>query len=153
MKLGIITSEIEPTNGWSHLSLNLIKALRQLHVDLRVVAAKGVSSVDAAILPRLVASERAILLKQYLALPRVRQVLSDCDVIHTLVEPFAPLGVAVAGRRPHMLTVCGTYASLPLMRRFPVSALYRSAFEGRQPSRSALYGAGVAARRAEDPSA
>lgn len=129
MKLGIITAEIEPTNGWSHLSLNLIKALQQLGVELSVVAAKGVSGVDAAILPRLVASERAILLRQYLALPRVKRILSDCDVIHTLVEPFAPLGVGITGRRPHILTVCGTYASLPLMRRFPVSALYRSAFE------------------------
>jgi glycosyltransferase involved in cell wall biosynthesis len=129
MKLGIITAEIEPTNGWSHLSLNLIKALQQLGVELRVVAAKGVSGVDAAILPRLVASERAIIPKQYLALPRVKRILSDCDVIHTLVEPFAPLGVGVTGRRPHILTVCGTYASLPLMRRFPASALYRSAFE------------------------
>lgn len=130
MKLGIITAEIEPTNGWSHLSLNLIKALQQSGVDLRVVAAKGVSGVDAAILPRLVASERAILMRQYLALPRVKRILSDCDVVHTLVEPFAPLGKAVASSRPHVLTVCGTYASLPLMRRFPVSALYRRAFEG-----------------------
>jgi glycosyltransferase involved in cell wall biosynthesis len=129
MKLGIITAEIEPTNGWSHLSLNLIKALQQLGVDLRVVAAKGVSGVDAAILPRLVASERAILLRQYLALPRVKRILSDSHLIHTLVEPFAPLGMAIAGSRPHVLTVCGTYASLPLMRRFPVSALYRRAFE------------------------
>ena len=129
MKLGIITAEVEPTNGWSHLSLNLIKALRQLGVDLHVVAAKGVPDADAAILPRLVASERAILLKQYLVLPRVRQALHDCDVIHTLVEPFAPLGMSVAGKRPHILTVCGTYASLPLMRQFPISALYRRAFE------------------------
>ena len=129
MKLGIITAEIEPTNGWSHLSLNLIKALKGLGVDMRVVAAKGVPDVDAAVLPRLVASERAILLKQYLTLPRIRRVLADCDIIHTLVEPFAPLGLVTAGRRPHILTVCGTYASLPLMRRFPVSALYRSAFE------------------------
>ena len=129
MKLGIITAEVEPTNGWSHLSLNLIKALRLFGVDLRVVAAKGVPDVDAAIMPRLVASERAILLRQYMARPRVRHVLSDCDVIHTLVEPFAPLGMSITGKRPHILTVCGTYASLPLMRRFPVGALYRRAFE------------------------
>lgn len=129
MKLGIITAEVEPTNGWSHLSLNLIKALRQLGMDMRVVTAIGVPDVDAAILPRLVASERAILLKQYLALRRVRRVLRDCDIIHTLVEPFAPFGMSIAGRRPHILTVCGTYASLPLMRRFPVGALYRKAFE------------------------
>ena len=129
MKLGIITAEIEPTNGWSHLSLNLIKGLQELGVDLRVVAANGVTDVDAAILPRLVASERAILPKLVLMLPRVKRVLSDCDVIHTLVEPFAPLGMITAGSRPHVLTVCGTYASLPLMRPFPISALYRRAFE------------------------
>ena len=129
MKLGIVTAEVEPTNGWSHLSLNLIKALRRLGVDLRVVAANSVPDADAAILPRLVASEHYILPRQFLALPRVRQVLAECDLIHTLVEPFAPLGMAVAGRRPHILTVCGTYASLPLMRRFPIGALYRRAFE------------------------
>lgn len=129
MKIGIITAEIEPTNGWSHLSLNLIKALRQSGVDLRVVAAKGAVGAGAAILPRLVASERAILPRQYFALPRVRQMLADCDLIHTLVEPFAPLGAWTAGQRPHLLTVCGTYAALPLMRRFPVGWLYRRAFE------------------------
>lgn len=129
MKIGIITAEIEPTNGWSHLSLNLIRALQQLGVDMRIVAANQVYGVDAAILPRLVASERAILLKQYLAIPRVRRIFSDRDLIHTLVEPFAPLGMSIGGRRPHVLTVCGTYASLPLMRRFPVGALYRRAFE------------------------
>lgn len=129
MNIGIITAEVDASNGWAQMSLSIIAGLRDLGLPVRVVGAKGTAGADFAILPRLAKAERGVLLQQAITAPAVVRALSDCDIVHTLVEPFAPLGVLVAGRRPHILTVAGTYAALPLMRRFPVGSLYRWAFE------------------------
>ena len=56
-------------------------------------------------------------------------LLRDCDILHCTIEPYAILAAAVAAGRPLFLTAHGSYVNLPRMRRFPVGALYRRAFE------------------------
>ncbi len=128
MNVGVIAAEMDSSNGWAQMSVSIVSALRQLGVNTRIVAAEG-TDADFPILPRLALSKRGILARQLRSLPQVRRALAECDVIHTLVEPFAPLGVLTAGTRPHIMTAAGTYAALPLMRGFPVGRLYRWAFE------------------------
>lgn len=150
MRVGIITAEIEQTNGWAQVSHSLIGALRDIGLTLRVVGAEGTAGADAALLPKLATSERGVLPRQLLALSAVRRELKDCEVVHTLVEPFAPLGVMAAARRPHLLTVHGTFAALPLMRRWPVGALYRWAFDRSVSGCVSRYTQSVLAKAAPD---
>lgn len=128
MRVGILTAEINPGSGWANLSLNTIAALRDQGVEVRVAAAQGTSGVDLAVLPRLADNSGGVLIGQLRALPALRKTFRDCDVVHTLVEPFAVAGALTAGRRPHILTANGTYAALPQMRAAPVGTLYRWAF-------------------------
>ncbi|MBC6955494.1 MAG: glycosyltransferase family 1 protein [Chloroflexi bacterium] len=129
MKVGIITAEINSRSGWAQYSLELIGALRSLGVDLTIVASRSAAGADFAILPPLAESQSGLLLSLLRSYGAVRAALSSCDIVHTLVEPFAPLGLRVAGARPHVLNAHGTYAVLPMTRRWPVGALYRHAFE------------------------
>ncbi|MBK9122043.1 MAG: glycosyltransferase family 4 protein [Chloroflexi bacterium] len=129
MKLGIITAEIDSRSGWAQYSLELIAALREHGVDLTIVASKSAAAADFAILPPLAESRPGLVLSLLRSHGAARSALATCDVVHTFVEPFAPLGVRAAGARPHVLTAHGTYAALPSMRRWPIGALYRRAFE------------------------
>jgi phosphatidylinositol alpha-1,6-mannosyltransferase len=57
--------------------------------------------------------------------PQLAALLRDCDIIHSTVEPYAPLARLVAGRRPCCITAHGSFVrSLP-QRRWPGGWLYR----------------------------
>jgi phosphatidylinositol alpha-1,6-mannosyltransferase len=80
------------------------------------------------VLPNLTPAERFTLPKLARALPVARRLLADCDLIHSTVEPFAPLAAWAAGSRPALFTAHGTYALLPVTARRPANWLYRRAF-------------------------
>lgn len=129
MKVGIVTAEINSRSGWAQYSYELIEALRSHGIDLTIVASRSAGDADYPILPPLAESQSGLMLSLLRAFGAARSALSTCDIIHTFVEPFAPLGVRTAGTRPHVLTAHGTYAALPAMRRWPIGAFYRRAFE------------------------
>ncbi len=132
MHVGILTSELTHVHGWGRYSLNLLQALHTRGVKLTVVTSHGsATAFDFPVIPVLPATQRAqraSLLRQMAAFPQVNAALKSCDVIHTIIEPFAPLGAAVKGSRPLVITGHGTYVQLPAMRGPFVNALYRNAF-------------------------
>jgi glycosyltransferase involved in cell wall biosynthesis len=131
LRIGLLTGDLSHRHGWAHYSLSLIEALRRAGADVTIVAARN--SPDVAgftvhrLLPNLVPMERLFLLKQGLALPQVRTLLGDCDVIHTTVEPYAPLVAWIAGDRPYFVTGHGTYVRMAEWQKWPFSAIYRRA--------------------------
>lgn len=129
MRVGIVTAEVDPRSGWAQFSLELVDALRSLGVELTVVASKTAADADYPILPPLAEAHPRLLVSLLRSYRAVRSALALCEIVHTLVEPFAPLGVGAAGSRPHVVTAHGTYAALPTARRWPVGGLYRRAFE------------------------
>jgi glycosyltransferase involved in cell wall biosynthesis len=132
LKIGLLTSDLSHRHGWAHHSLSLINALHRAGANLTVIASHDSPDVEGLalhkLLPSVAPAERNLLLRQMLLLPRVRAILRDCDVIHTTVEPFAPLASWVAGNRPLLITGHGSYVRLWSERRWPVSEVYRQAF-------------------------
>ncbi len=149
LKIGLLVGDLAPADGWSHYSLSLVEALRGAGADVTVIAARTSPDVTGLTQHRLLPDlrhERGILLRQMAALPAARAALRGCDVIHAALEPYAPLAALAAGRRPLFITGHGTYVQLPLLRRWPASALYRQAFRRGTLVCVSRYTAAVAAR-------
>ncbi|MDE2750431.1 MAG: glycosyltransferase family 4 protein [Chloroflexota bacterium] len=132
MRIGLITSDLSSENGWATYSLNLLRELQARGIAFEVVCARNSPAVEFGnhpLLPTVTPPERHTFIKSLRLIPRVSRLLRDCDILHCTIEPYAILAAAVAGGRPLFLTAHGSYVNLPRMRRFPVSRLYRRAFE------------------------
>ncbi len=132
LKLGLLAADLTHKHGWAHYSLSLIHALRRAGVEITVIAARNSPPLDGVdvlpILPTVDPLEGGMLLGLLRALPQARAALRDCDLIHALIEPYAPLAALVAGSRPLVVTGHGSYVLAPRQRRFPVGALYGWAY-------------------------
>ena len=132
MKIGILAAELTPGSGWATYSLSLLRALRDLGAELVIATPRNSPPSpewqQQPILPTVTPPDRGTLPRLLAAYPALRRRFAACDVIHTLVEPYAPLAVALAGARPAFITGHGSYVHLPRVRRWPVGALYARAF-------------------------
>lgn len=132
LHIGLLTPDLTMKHGWAQYSLSLIQALRKAGVRMTVVAASNsVSLADVnvhPILPTLVPRELAFTVKMMAQVPAVRRLLAGCDVIHSLVEPYAPLAAWSAGPRPLLVTGHGSYVRMAEHERWPFSELYRRSF-------------------------
>lgn len=132
MHLGLLTCELTHTHGWAHYSASLVEVLQRAGVKITVIAARNSPPINGLnihpILPDTLLPERWIMPKLALMTPRVRGLLADCDVIHTTIEPYAPLAVWAAGNRPTFVTGHGSYMQLATQRRWPINAIFRRAF-------------------------
>ncbi len=132
LRVGLVTSDLTHAHGWAHYSLSLLLALQRAGVEVTVIASRNSPNVPGVkvhkLLPALVPAERGLLAQQFRALPQAHALLQDCTVLHVTVEPFAPLGMMLAGRRPLHLTAHGSYVQMLPRRRWPVGWLYQRAF-------------------------
>jgi len=132
MHIGFLAADLTHAHGWADYSVNLLTALERQGIKLTVLAARNSppqSPFSAQrLLPSVTPLDRAMLVRQMRVSPAARQALADCDVIHTAVELYAPLAAILAGRRPLVMTVHGSYAHLPHLRGGLVDRLYRWAF-------------------------
>lgn len=130
MLVGLLAAELTHNNGWAHYSTSMIDALHRAGIDTRIVSAQNApdNAPGSALLPPVTPAPRFSLLRGLLRVPKVQQQFKDCDLIHSLIEPYALYGAAVANNRPLIITVHGSYARLPEVRRFPIGALYRTVY-------------------------
>jgi phosphatidyl-myo-inositol dimannoside synthase len=132
LHVGLITSDLSHRHGWAHYSLSLLDALRRAGVRVTVVTARNTPDVEDVelhrLLPNTFPAERGLLLKMMRVVPQIAQVLRDCDVLHATIEPYAPLGMWIAGSRPLFVTAHGSYIPILLRRHWPASNIYRRAF-------------------------
>ncbi|MGJ3239515.1 MAG: glycosyltransferase family 4 protein [Anaerolineae bacterium] len=135
MRVGLLTSDLNYRHGWGTYSLSLLKSLQAHGIDLTIVSARNNTylNIDTqAILPSVAPQERFSMAKMALIAPQVRDLLRECDVIHTTIELYAPLVDWIAGVRPRFMTAHGSYIHLPRIRRFPVDRIYQRAFRHSQ---------------------
>ncbi len=129
---GILAADLTHRHGWAHYCLSIVEALKRAGVRVTVVASRNsppLEGVDVLpLLPSLDPLEGGMIAGMLRALRQARAALGACDLIHAAVEPYAPLGALIAGRRPLVVTGHGSYVLAPSMRRFPVGALYGWAF-------------------------
>lgn len=133
MRIGLLTSELNHNNGWAHYSLSVAQALQNQGLEVRIVSARN-SSMPAnfdilPLLPTVMPLEKNTLLNLVRHYPQARKFLSNCDIIHSTIETYAPLAAAIARKRPLFITAHGSYVQLPKIRAFPINWLYRYAFE------------------------
>jgi phosphatidylinositol alpha-1,6-mannosyltransferase len=128
----MLAADLTHNSGWAHYCLSLIQALQRAGVQIRVVAARNspqIAGIETlAILPTVDPLESGMLVKLLRAQQEVREALRDCDLIHAAIEPYAPLGMLIAGSRPLVVTGHGSYVLSGKKRGFPVGALYSRAF-------------------------
>jgi glycosyltransferase involved in cell wall biosynthesis len=132
--IGFITCELTHQHGWARYSTELIAHLHRAGVFVTVVAPySSPTTFDFPVHPILPeVNTRCLPLRLLSALPCVRVLLRNCDFLQVTLEPFAPLGVWAAGRRPLFLSVHGSYAALPQLKRFPLNHLYSQSFRRAQ---------------------
>lgn len=130
MLVGLLAAELTHNNGWAHYSTSMIDALHRAGIETRIISAQNspAGTAGSHILPPVTPAPRFSLLRGLLRVTKIQQHLKDCDIIHSLIEPYALYAAAVANERPLFITVHGSYARLPEVRRFPIGALYRSVY-------------------------
>ncbi|MBZ0300705.1 MAG: glycosyltransferase, partial [Anaerolineae bacterium] len=137
MHLGLLAADLTHTHGWAHYSLSLVQALRRAGVRLTVVASRSSPDVPGIELHRLLPDtnpmEKYMLLRSLRQAPAVGRLLHECDLVHALIEPYAPVGAWVAAGRPFLLTAHGSYIDLLLRRRPPAGSLYHWSFRRARP--------------------
>lgn len=132
MHIGLLVPDLNRGNGWGRYSLELIRALQRREIRLTIISARNSPTQTditlRAILPTVTPPDRFSMLQMLAALPQVRTALRDCDIIHSAIEPYAPLAAAVAGPRPLFITGHGSYVHLPEIRRWPLNRVYAMSF-------------------------
>jgi phosphatidylinositol alpha-1,6-mannosyltransferase len=136
LHVGFLASDLSHRHGWAHYCLSLLQALKRAGAQVTVVTTRNSPDVDGITLHRLLPNtfpaERHILLKLTQNLTQIQSVLVDCNVIHAAIEPYAPVGAWVAGKRPFFATAHGSYIEILPRHRWPVGAIYRRAFQRAQ---------------------
>lgn len=132
LHVGILAPDLTYRHGWARYSLQVVHALHQAGVRLTVVAATDSPPLDGVdvypLLPCVEPMRRGMLPRQLATLPRVSKLLGGCDVIHSLIEPYAPLAARIPGDHALFITGHGSYVRANRMRRPPISWVYTSAF-------------------------
>ncbi len=130
MRVCFITSELTPTHGWGRHSLDLIRHL--IDAGVRAVAITPVGDdggglpLDAhhPILPSPADGRRWFTPRSLLKIPAVHRAARNCDLIHCLVEPYAPMAALAAWGKPLIITAHGSYSPLSIQRRL-IGPLFR----------------------------
>lgn len=135
MRVALLTTNLQPDNGWATMAVRRGAALMELGVEVVALTSRGDSPpLDIApsdvrpVLPRLRRGNRSVL-NILAANPAIARATADCDLLDVVAEPYA-LGCQLAARRrPVLVTACGTY--IPVMsENGPLRALFRRVFGG-----------------------
>src|SRR5918911_5058968 len=120
MRVLLITDTLAPTYGWGRYSIGLIHALERQGLQFSLLSPRRLCTIDdlrnlpqhgevtsyvseTRRIPRLVVANAL----------RIRRALRDCDAVHCLTEPYAVPAALVAGRKPLLVSLHGTYAVRP----------------------------------------
>ncbi len=135
LHIGFLAADLTHKHGWAHYSLSLIEALARSGVRLTVITTHSspipeiVNVEILPLLPDLEPMQRHFLAHQLRTLPSVRRALSHCNLIHSAVEPYAPVAALTAASKPLLITGHGSYVRASQMRKPPVSQIYAEALK------------------------
>jgi len=123
LRVGYIAVRAQPFDGWGRYTVGLVRAARAQGMEPVLVTAEA--EVDGV----LDGIERHVLIprlfngplggpRSLAAAGRLKRVLATCDVVHGLVELYAPLVAMSCPRHvPYVQTAHGTWAVQPLRSR------------------------------------
>jgi phosphatidyl-myo-inositol dimannoside synthase len=120
LRVGYVTERAEAFDGWGRYTVGLVRAVKRLGVEPVLITA--VPEVDASlgaieqyvVLPRPL-SRRFGTARSLAAAWRLKPILATCDVVHSIVELYAPVvAVSCPPAAPFVQTAHGTWAVHPL---------------------------------------
>jgi phosphatidyl-myo-inositol dimannoside synthase len=124
MRVLLITDTLRPDFGWGRYSIGLIRALREEGASFSLLSPRELcTEPDLAALPdhgpvtSFVSQTRRLSKLTLFNALRIARKLAGCDAVHCLTEPYAIPASLVAGRKPLLVTLHGTYAVRPFTRR------------------------------------
>jgi glycosyltransferase involved in cell wall biosynthesis len=128
-----ISTQAVSADGWGRYTVEVASGARHHGVEPVFITSRPDIDPELSgcehhpILPPLFGG-RLTTLRTLLWVPKVRRILRSCDLVHCIVEPYAPLAALARTRRmPFLLSVFGTWAIRPLEQ--PLSRLlFRWAF-------------------------
>jgi phosphatidylinositol alpha-1,6-mannosyltransferase len=130
-KIGFVTSSVVMDDGWGRYSRSLVKGVAESVQVAVLTSGEYDKTCFFSVWPVLPAPSFSPLV-QVKTFFYILKYLRDCDVIHSLVEPYMP-AVALASiilRVPCILTMHGTYAVPPKnfsMKKLMMKFAYRTA--------------------------
>ncbi|MGI8424688.1 MAG: glycosyltransferase family 4 protein [Chloroflexota bacterium] len=123
MRALLIADTLASDYGWGRYSIGVIRALREQGLEFTLLSPRRLCrEPDLAALKShgtvtsFVSETRRISRLVLANAVRIRRSLADCDVVHCLTEPYAIPAAIVAGRKPLVVTLHGTYAVRPFTR-------------------------------------
>ena len=133
MKICFLTNELSFKHGWGRYSIDLIKTLTLKGHQSIVLLDKSAQQNDLKEVEsyKLLFSLRNDFLKpifiwkDYL---RVKKIIKDCQLVHSLIEPYAPLAALLAKDKPFFVTAHGTFVPL-LFNKLLVGYLIKRSFK------------------------
>jgi phosphatidylinositol alpha-1,6-mannosyltransferase len=150
LHIGILAPDLSHTHGWAHAALSTIEALARAGVRMTILTAQNSPDVTGLTLykhlPNITPMANLHPLRQRLVLGRISPVLGDCDLIHALIEPYAPLARRLSYGRPYVVTGHGTYVQMGEFTRWPFNRMYHQALGEAQLVCVSQYTAQVARR-------
>lgn len=133
LRVGLLIPRLGEDDGVGIYTSRLLDALEQRGLNLKTVASSDCPKTrfvenKHCILPQ--ATPREPRFHQRLLAQRllVSHLLSDCDIIHSLSESYAPLACSIASGRPFFVTVYGSYSYAPQNENWPWKSFYQKAF-------------------------
>ena len=137
MKLALVSDALDATSGWGRYAGELARELIAAGVDVRLVSPRSLATMpdlrdypDHREIPSFQHGRRHPLRVFLRTLPPLLRALRGVDVIHCMVEPYAPTVALAAGRRPYFVSLVGTYSvpsGQPWMERLPLRWALRRA--------------------------
>ncbi|MYD94395.1 MAG: glycosyltransferase, partial [Chloroflexi bacterium] len=130
MKLALVSDALDATSGWGRYAGELARELIAAGVDIRLVSPRSMATMpdlrdysDHREIPSFQHGRRHPLRVFLRTFPPLLRALRGVDVVHCMVEPYAPTVALAAGRRPYFVSLVGTYSVLsgrPWMERWPL---------------------------------
>lgn len=133
MRICYLTSALSCRDGWGRYSLKVVESISKRGVDPVVLTSRTGDQSDLPgveprpVLQPLFSGQSLVSLRMFGSCPQVRKWARGCDLIHCLVEPYAPLAVLASAGSPVVMTAHGTHAVSPLVR-WPVSCIQKWAY-------------------------
>jgi glycosyltransferase involved in cell wall biosynthesis len=129
IRIGFVAPELSSRNGWARYSRSLVEAVSH-HAEVRVLTERNAQNDTILSDVHKVLPVAGFGLKAQIGVfLHAYRLLGECDVVHCLVEPYAPAAAFAAHMRgvPITMTLHGTYAvppKSPGLKRFAMRYMY-----------------------------
>jgi len=136
VKVCYLTSALSHHDGWGRYSLKVVKSVLQRGIEPVVLTSASADKSDLSgielypILAPLFSGRSLVSLRMLGAWSQVRRHAAGCDLVHCLVELYAPLAAFGSWGRPYVISGVGTHAVLPLehpLKGIGFKLIYRNA--------------------------